>query len=117
MSQISGALKNAQRYIAVAKAPSSLQRAFEKGFLPLVSAAAVGGLEARAREGLGKAIAELLNQTEVLGDKVVKKQVCETVRAALDKAKRNRRRKAGPSPMDPLYALSRSLEGHLGEME
>jgi hypothetical protein len=119
-AQLRKGRKNAQRYIAVAKTPQAIQDAFERGFLPLVLAAPVAGLEPIAQEKLGEAVAELLKQTEAPGSKA-KKQVGEAVRAALDRdMKPNRRRqrlKAAPSVMDPIYALNADLKMTLGVVE
>jgi hypothetical protein len=108
--------KNAQRYILVANAPQSIQDVYERGLIPLVSAAAVAGLQASVQEKLGKTVAGLLDQIGSKGERTIKERVRQTVRAALDKPKKGKRR-AVPTPMEPVDTLTNVLKANLGPVE
>jgi hypothetical protein len=126
--------KNAQRYINVANTPLSIQEAFDRELLRLVDAAAVAGLESRAQENLGKAVAEALQETD--DERVVKEKIHELVKAELDKAKKQnpkwmrwhrkkiaRKRQSRTdidqacSPLDPLHTINAGMEGNLDSFE
>ena len=120
LSRLGGSLKNARRYILLAKAPLSIQESFERGLLPLVTGAAVAGLEPSKQEGLGEAVAELLEQTESSGLTKTKEKILETARAALDTAKKPKKRGNGiprHTPMDPINGIKSGLQDHLKALE
>jgi hypothetical protein len=114
--------KNVQRYINVAKAPEAIQEAFERGFVPLVKAAAVANLEQGAQDILGNTVAKILKQMAAQGEKAYKDNIMDAVHTALIKTKKQRRKyetsrgKAAPSPLNPLVATSSSLGDGLGEV-
>jgi ParB-like chromosome segregation protein Spo0J len=111
--------KNAQRYVSVAKAPDSIQAAFERGVLTLTTAARIARLEPVALKSLEHAISELLKSTD---DAEVRRKIRDALQAGLSKAdwknswsRRRTLAKPSSSPMDVLRKLVDDIdEGRRG---